>query len=410
MKRIYRALPMLLTVAVLLLTAAVRLALPTAAADSVILMVTGYKINAPRESSMPFFKGGQLYVPGEMFATLGLTVTEQPSAVLLSNMKSGKILYFDAAGGTATDVSGKVYPAAIVRKNGLWFVPAAFTSERLDLTYAYHDVTPAPFVRITYPEDNLMSDDSFLRYYRSTAPDLLSAFSPATTPKITTPPPVTTPPLTAPPATTTPRTTPPATPVTTTSQTTPRVTTLPTTIATTPPTTPPPPAQYRVRIVVDGLSDLNAVLAALQERGISAVFRVFPNEVAENGENLRRIIVAGHRIAFAGNANTTVDSLNAANEMLFDLTRAVTRLTIFAPGEAADPSLADAGYLAQSTHAALTDAASSISAAVALLEKRGSAVLLLPSDTAAAALQKLHAAISREAPTYPLLPEFGIIE
>ena len=162
--------------------------------------------------------------------------------------------------------------------------------------------------------------------------------------------------------------------------------------------------------MVDGLSDLNAVLAALQERGISAVFRVFPNEVDENGENLRRIIVAGHRIALAGNANTTVDSLNAANEMLFDLTRAVTRLTVFAPGETADPSLADAGYLAQSTNAVLTAAASSLSAASALLEKRGSAVLLLPSDPAAAALQKLYTAIAREAPTYPLLPEFGTIE
>ena len=162
--------------------------IPASAADSVILMVTGYKINTPRESSMPFFQNGQLYVPGEMFATLGLTVTEQPSAVLLSNMKSGKILYFDAAGGTATDMLGGVYQAAVIRKNGLWFVPAAFTSERLDLLYSYHDVAPAPFVRITYPDDNLMSTESFLRYYRSTAPDLLRAFSPVTTPKITTPP------------------------------------------------------------------------------------------------------------------------------------------------------------------------------------------------------------------------------
>ena len=109
-KRTNRIAALLLTV-VLLLTAAVRLVLPAAATDSVILMVTGYKINAPRESSMPFFKNGQLYVPGEMFATLGLTVTEQPTAVLLSNMKSGKILYFDAAGDTATDVFGGVYQA-----------------------------------------------------------------------------------------------------------------------------------------------------------------------------------------------------------------------------------------------------------------------------------------------------------
>lgn len=162
--------------------------------------------------------------------------------------------------------------------------------------------------------------------------------------------------------------------------------------------------------MIDGLSDLDAVLKALQYRGISAVFRVSTDNIAENGKDLRRIIIAGHRIAFTGDAGTTVDSLNAANETLFDLTRVVTRLAIFAPGEAADPSLADAGYLAQSTHAVLTDAASSLSAAVALLEDRGSAVLLLPSDTAAAALPNLHASIAREAPTYPLLPEFGTIE
>lgn len=402
-KRTNRIAALLLTV-VLLLTAAVRLVLPAAATDSVILMVTGYKINAPRESSMPFFKNGQLYVPGEMFATLGLTVTEQPSAVLLSNMKSGKILYFDAAGGTATDVFGGVYQAAAIRQNGLWFMPAAFASEHLDLTYAYHDVAPAPFVRITYPDDNLMSDESFLRYYRSTVPELLQAFSPATTPKITTPPPVTTPP------TTTPTTTPTATATSATSATT-AATTPPTSATTLPATTTVPPAAYRVHVVIDGLSDLDAVLAALQERGIPAVFRILPGETAENGENLRRIAVAGHRIAFAGGANTTVNALDAANETLFALTRMVTRLTIFAPDEVSrTPGLADAGYLAQRTHAVLTDAASSVSATVALLEDLGSAVLLLPSDTAATAISNLHAAISREAPTYPLLPEFGTVE
>ena len=148
----------------------------------------------------------------------------------------------------------------------------------------------------------------------------------------------------------------------------------------------------------------------LRDRSVLAIFRVSPNEIAENGENLRRILVAGHRIAFVGNANTTVDSLNEANETLFLLTRAVTRLTVFAPGDAAVPALADAGYLMQRTHAVLTDGASSLSAAAALLADRGGAVFLLPSDTAAAALSGLHAAIARETPSYPLLPEFSTIE
>lgn len=149
----------------------------------------------------------------------------------------------------------------------------------------------------------------------------------------------------------------------------------------------------------------------MRDLDLSVVFRVSPGDVAENGENLRRIVVAGHSVAFAGNANTTVGVLDAANEALFAHTRVITRLTVFEPDDMPGfPGLADAGYLAQRTHATLTDAASSVSAATALLAKNGGAVLLLPSDTAVSAITGLHAAIAREAPTYPLLPEFGTIE
>ncbi|MBR5519479.1 MAG: hypothetical protein IKU55_02055, partial [Clostridia bacterium] len=238
MKRAYRTVAAVFAAVLMLSTVLMRFAWNASAVDSVILMVTGYKINDPRDASMPFFRNGQLYAPVEMFVTLGLTANEQETTVILSNMKSGRILLFDTVRGTATDAEG-VYTATAVRKNGLWFVPAEFTSARLDLTYAYHDVAPAPFVRITYPDDNLMSSESFLRYYRSSAPEILERFAP-----------VTTPPTTAAPVTTTATTTTP-----------PQTTTLPSSAVTAPPTTPRQPARYNVFWVVESLADADAMLA-----------------------------------------------------------------------------------------------------------------------------------------------------
>lgn len=395
-----RAIPAVFAAVLLLLASAVRLVLPASAADSVILVVTGYKINDPREESMPFFQNGQLYVSVGMFVTLGLTGTEQPSSVLLSNMKSGKILYFDSSAGTAADAFGGVYQAAAVRKNGLWFVPAAFTCEHLDLTYVYNDVTPAPFVRITYPDDNLMSNDSFLRYYRSTAPEILNRFYPETTPAITTPPPVTTPPTTAATTASTPPKTTPASSTTRPTQTTPPATT-------TPATTTPPPAEYRVYLAVEGLADLDAALAALQSRRISAVFCLDPSDVAENGALLRRILVAGHGFAFAGNANTTLAALNTANDLLFAHTRALTRLVIGELSADAEAALAAAGYIVCRTNGTLANDSASIAAAEDVLSERGSAIFEIPSAAVPAAVAALHSAIGDELPMYLPLPEFG---
>ena len=110
MKRSTRLIFALFAAALLVSAFSLRLALTVSAEDTVILTVTGYRINEPKRETMPYFSGSTLYVPVSMFTALGLTCTNQSTLVILSNLKSGRILYFDTASGTAAVVSAARLP------------------------------------------------------------------------------------------------------------------------------------------------------------------------------------------------------------------------------------------------------------------------------------------------------------
>ena len=366
--------------AVLLLGSAfcVRLMLTASADDSVILMVTGYRINEPRRETMPFFSGSQLYVPAEMFTELGLTCTVQPSMVILSNLKSGRILYFDVANGTASD-GENTYRAAPVFKNGVCFLPFEFTGERLDLICRYRDAEPAPFARLSYPDDDIMADSAFLRYYASAAPPLLAAFQTGSQTALHT-------------TTSAPPTGSGSTPVT-------------------PPVTTAPPKAYTVYLVIDGLENAGETLDALRSLAIPAVFRITPFETEQYGALLRRIAAEGYGFVLAADEETTPQALDAANAELFAAARASARTALFAGGELSanetlSARLTDAGYSLWSADFAFSSGSrAELAQAYAHLDDGGAAALLLPDTEAAAILPSLHRYLSSDSPVYARLSE-----
>ena len=365
MKRSTRLIFALFAAALLVSAFSLRLSLTVSAEDTVILTVTGYRINEPKRETMPYFSGSTLYVPVSMFTALGLTCTNQSTLVILSNLKSGRILYFDTASGTAADSDGS-YHAAAVWKGSVCFVPFSFTADRLGLVDRYFAADPAPFARLSFPDDDVMSDESFLRYYASAAPPLLEKYRSSS-----------------------PGTSRPGSSVTTT-----------------PPQTEPP-RQYDVSLVIDGLSDLEAVLAALRTASVHAVFRVTPFEIAQNGALLRRAAVEGHAFVLAGDIGTASAALDEANRDLFESARETARVVLFLddPGSDTSEALAAAGYCPVTAGFTFTaNTRSELIQAHARLDT-GSDILVLPGNQAAAILPALFRLCSADSPTYLRLSE-----
>lgn len=380
MKRSVRLLFVLFAVLLLGSALSLRLALTAAADDPVILMVTGYRINEPDPDTMPFYSASILYVPTDMFVALGLNCSDQTPYIILSNMKSGVILSFDTVSGTVSDSNGTYRVAAIVR-NGVCFVPFEFTADRLGLAYRFFDVSPAPFARVFFPDDNALSDAAFLRYYQAAAPSILAQYRDSGTS-------VTTPATSAVPSGV--------------------VTSAPTQSTPSQPTTPP--LQYEVRLVIDGLEHANIILSSLRSASIPAVFRITLSDAAQNGELLRQIVAEGHGIVFSGDAVQSVDSLNLANQALFAATRTVSRAVLFEsePDQATTDRLTAAGYwpmvagftFSGSSRAELTQAYDLLTA--------GGATLLLPDDQAPAILSALLRLTAADAPTFARLSELTV--
>ncbi len=377
MKRSVRLLSVLFAVLLLGSALSLRLALTAAADDPVILMVTGYRINEPDPDTMPFYSASILYVPTDMFVALGLNCSDQTPYIILSNMKSGVILSFDTVSGTVSDSNSTYRVAAIVR-NGVCFVPFEFTADRLGLAYRIFDVSPAPFARVFYPDDNALSDAAFQRYYQAAAPTILAQYRDSGT-SVSTPGTSAVPSSSAAPTQSTP-----------------------------PPTTPP--LQYEVRLVIDGLEHASIILSSLRSVSISAVFRVTLADAAQNGELLRQIVAEGHGIVFSGDIVQSADSLNLANQALFHATRTVSRAVLFesAPDQATMDRLTAAGYcpmvagysFSGSSRAELTQAYD--------LLTTGGATLLLPDDQAPAILSSLLRMTAADAPTFARLSELTV--
>ena len=394
MKRRHRLIFALFSVLLLGSVFPLRLMLTASADDAVILMVTGYRINEPERATMPFFSGSQLYVPSVMFTTLGINCTVQPSMVILSNLRSGRILYFDVANGAAADDDG-TYQAAPVFKNGVCFLPFEFTGERLDLIYRYYDVQPAPFARLSFPDDDVMPDDTFLRYYASAAPPLLEAFQVETS--------------------TTSR--PPSTSTTVTVTSVGTVTSVDTgSVASTPPETietTEPPRSYTVYLVIDGLENAAEVLDSLRALNVPAVFRVTPFEIAQYGALLRRIAAEGYGFVLAADETTAPEALDAANRDLFASARVSSRTALFSSGgafadEALTSSLTEAGYLPWAADFVFSSASgSALAQAYTFLTDGGAATLLLPDTVAPDLLTSLHRYLSADAPGYARLSELS---
>lgn len=376
MKRSVRLLSVLFAVLLIGSALSLRLALTASADDPLILTVSGYRINEPNQETLPFYSVSTLYVPTDMFVAMGLTCSNQTPFIILSNMKSGDILSFDTVSGTVSDINGTYRVAAIVR-NGVCFVPFEFTADRLGLVYRFVDTSPAPFARIFFPDDNALSDAAFLRYYQAAAPTILkqyqnaSAASSGSGTKASSP--------------------------ASASQGTPSQSTA-------------PALQYDVQLVIDGLDHASIVLSALRSASVSAVFRITPTDVEQNGALLRQIVADGHGLVFAGDAVQNVAMLNQANQALFATVRTVSRVVLFesTPDQATIDQLTAAGYCPVVTDFSFSSGnRTELTEAYGLLTA-GGATLMLPGDQAASVLSALLKLTAADAPTFIRLSELTI--
>ncbi len=244
------------------------------AAEDVILIITGYRVLAPEDRTMPFYAGTTLYVPVRMFVTMNISFTEVEGGFVLGNLKRNQMLYFDQTEGVAYWANGE-YRVVPIQRDGELFVPFFFTAERLELFHTYREMAPAPFVWIAQNDEMIIPEEVFLRTYPNRASALLAAYEGQ-------------------------------------------------------PHEPPVGGEkdYCAYPVVLGTENGEALLQYAREAGIRLTFALDPTQPDWDPALLREIAVGGHSVVFTADRTTTREQLTQANRVLFQSAWLSTRTLV----------------------------------------------------------------------------------
>lgn len=113
---------------------------PASAAGDVYFVAAGSSVLPLKDSTMPFWSGGYLYVPSTMFSDnvwraldVSAIVTDKDKLILHSQ---GRPLIFERGKPYAKDSGSNRYVPGAVERNGITFVPAYLVADFFNLQYS----------------------------------------------------------------------------------------------------------------------------------------------------------------------------------------------------------------------------------------------------------------------------------
>lgn len=135
----------------------------TLAAGTVYFTSVNDVLCALDDETMPFWSGGNLYVPSTVFSAydLNLSYIRDTSTQTEYLYNREKIIEFDLAKGGANNKMGTYYSANALVKGGAVYFPLAFVCSYFGLNYTIVETNWAPLVRITN-ENVILSDTQFV--------------------------------------------------------------------------------------------------------------------------------------------------------------------------------------------------------------------------------------------------------
>ena len=290
----------LLALALSLSLGAPLLAARPLAAGNVYFTAVNDSLCPLNDSTMPFWSGGNLYLPSSVFSSydLGLSYVRDTSAQTAILYSSNKVLEFDLARGGANNKLGTYYSASAIARHGSVYFPLSFVSSFFSLNYSVLDTALAPMVRVR-SDTAVLSDSQFIDAASTLMASRYNAYEqskkPTPTPK-------------------------------------------PDNETTTDPIAPDPPqeteeepskttARILLGIRADTPQNTAAILNTLDRYGYKATFFFSPAELDGQDDLLRRIVASGHRLALALN-DADMAVLQAGNEQLRRCTGTVTRMVL----------------------------------------------------------------------------------
>jgi|GEM_PF-5685194 len=141
-----------------------------------IVTAAGDLVLPLRDSSMPFFSGGKLYVPVSVFTDrFGLSVTSNKAENTFTVYNFDLTVVYDTASGMAYNSRQDVSIEQIVSRNGQNYVSGKFIAEQFGFRYSYNSAVP--YVRI-YSRYNL-DDAAFDKQNLSDLSAMIDAYKAA---------------------------------------------------------------------------------------------------------------------------------------------------------------------------------------------------------------------------------------
>ncbi len=291
----------------LILVALINLSGPAEAESDIAFLAVNdtlpYALNA---DTMPFYSGGILYIPYNIFeiaTTLGVWVSYNPTSMTLVLFNKSEKLFFDIALGLVTDEDDDTYEMGIIVRNGMAFIPANFCVNYFGASLScLVSVGNYSVYRIT-TGSQVLSNSAFINQADTLIEEMADAYLSSITA------------LQQSPAQISPTAIPQVEPEAVQED------------------EPQAPA-YEIYPVILGPSSQAADW--LDEHEQKAAFFLTAREINENRELVRELALAGHTLGVTG---TTAGALSRANEALYDAVGETTLLALI------DTQTAPEGYI-----------------------------------------------------------------
>lgn len=288
---------------------------PAKAAESVYFVAAKEYVLPLSDETMPFWYGGYLYIASTIFTgvvreSLDISHTynsTQKHVILYSGLRTGgRSLWFELDQNYAYDKDGNTLTPGAVMRNGIPFVPAALVAKFFDLQYSITEVNHGYLVWLRRPGFGL-SDKDFANAASLNMADGYNAYLKSKN-----------------------------------TQTTPES-------PETPGNTGTEIEGRSIYLCLEAGDETSAMLDTLDRYSAQAAFFCTVDFLEEQGDLLRRMMVAGQTVGILADAadpsRTVAEQLEAGNRALAQATCSKTRLVMIQNGnEQVLQAARDAGY------------------------------------------------------------------